>query len=261
MILYKYYGYDAGLMALKSQCLGFRKPLYFNDPFELSFLSNSEGPSSKQAELVDTLDELRNSVAILSLTRTADNALMWAHYAQEHSGFVIGYEVMDDFLTSNERNLIPVTSGDVVYTSTKNSHKLDLDVMGHLRNISAMASGHGMNDLETISLARKIFLTKHASWVYEEEVRVVKVPNSSDFDTHEFFTPTYIDENNIECASVEGLLIYKTPMSIREVYLGVRNPLPRSNEQAEYLAELAKQAAVFQCAMDEASWGLTAYPV
>ena len=42
-ILYKYYSYAGGKAALKSQNLGFRKPEFFNDPFELTALSNSVG--------------------------------------------------------------------------------------------------------------------------------------------------------------------------------------------------------------------------
>jgi hypothetical protein len=58
MILYKYYGFEAGLSALKSQRLGFRLPAYFNDPFELSFLSNGSGDEKKISILHQKLEEL-----------------------------------------------------------------------------------------------------------------------------------------------------------------------------------------------------------
>ena len=58
MILYKYYGFGAGLAALGSQKLGFREPRYFNDPFELSYLDNSDDlnfVSTKTEELKKSL--------------------------------------------------------------------------------------------------------------------------------------------------------------------------------------------------------------
>lgn len=235
MILYKYYGYDSGLKALESQNLGFRKPKNFNDPFELSFLSNSEGSQSKQNELIEKLETLRNTVVILSLTRTPDNPLMWAHYGQEHTGFVIGYNVTDKFFKSSKYNVIPVTAGDVVYTNTKSSHILDPEVMNRIHRVylSCMGAPDIVPDSETISFFRKIFLTKHASWVYEEEVRVVKILDSlfqesamyqSD-ERRSFYPLTKEVSPEISIETVPGLSIYNHKAPIKEVYLGVRNHL------------------------------------
>jgi hypothetical protein len=107
-ILYKYYSCAGGQAALKSQNLGFRKPEFFNDPFELTALSNSVGPANKQETLKIRIDQLRDQVAVLCLTRSAFNPLMWAHYADQHKGFVIGYDTSGPFLNSPEYNLITV---------------------------------------------------------------------------------------------------------------------------------------------------------
>lgn len=262
MILYKYYGFEAGKKALKSSNLGFRKPKNFNDPFELSFLSNSGGPHSKQAELKSILDDLRNTVAILSLTRAPSNPLMWAHYGQEHSGFVVGYDVSDSFLSSDEYNLIPVSAGDVVYTSTKSPHILDPDMMNRIQNIfmSGMGELQRIRDTETLSLARKIFLTKHASWVYEEEVRVVKILDSlfeestafqnderrSHYSLTEEESPGHLIEQ------IPGLSIFNFQVPIKEVYLGLRNSLSDEPEKIE----LPKEAKLYKFEMDERSWEL-----
>ena len=179
MILYKYYGYDAGLAALRSSQLGFRTPKNFNDPFELTFLSNAQGPDSKLSSLESEIEELKSSVVVLSLTRTPLNPLMWAHYGKEHEGFVIGYETNDRFLMSKDFNLVTIDDGDVVYTNTKSPHVLDPTSMKLLHSV--YLAGHGLLEprdaqkAQLESLMRKIFLTKHAIWVYEEEVRVVKV--------------------------------------------------------------------------------------
>ncbi|ODM31429.1 hypothetical protein A6779_17855 [Marinobacter adhaerens] len=262
MILYKYYGYDAGKKALASRNLGFRKPKNFNDPFELSFLSNSGGPHSKQTELKSILDQLRDTVAVLSLTRAPSNPLMWAHYGQDHSGFVIGYDVSDSFLSSEEYNLIPVSAGDVVYTSTKSPHILDPEMMRRIQNIfmSGMGELRRIRDPETLSLARKIFLTKHASWVYEEEVRVVKVLDSLFEESAEsqndarrsHYSLTWQESPGRVIELVPGLSIFSFQVPIREVYMGLRNPMRDTPEQLERI----EGAKLYKFEMDDRSWDL-----
>lgn len=264
MILYKYYGHEAGKKALESRNLGFRKPKNFNDPFELSFLSNSDGPHSKQAELKRVLDELRDTVAVLSLTRAPSNPLMWAHYGQDHTGFVVGYDVSDEFLSSQDYSLIPVSAGDVVYTSTKSSHILNPEMMDRIQNIfmSGMGSLGQIRDPETLSLARKIFLTKHASWVYEEEVRVVKILDSmfhesADFDRdarRSYYSLTQEESPGRSQELVPGLSIFRFQLPIKEVYLGLRNPFADEPGQLEPI----EGAKLYKFEMDDRSWDLKA---
>lgn len=262
MILYKYYGYEAGLKALESQQLGFRNPINFNDPFELSFLSNSDGADSKRERLKEQLNKLRDTVAILSLTRTPNNPLMWAHYGEDHTGFVIGYDVSDVFLSSQKYNLIPVTAGDVVYTNTKSSHILNPQIMDRIHQIylSAMGDSRAIHDPETIALARKIFLTKHSSWVYEEEVRVVKIldslfEESAVFQSDERRSYYHITEAikpgfcNIK---IPGLSIFNFKVPIKQVYLGVRNEIiDKPNE-----IPVIENARYFNYSIDDKSWNL-----
>ena len=236
MILYKYYGFSAGLSALKSSQLGFRIPISFNDPFELSFLDNAEGPEVKLNDLDFKIKELKKSVAILSLTRTPLNPLMWAHYGEDHTGFVIGYKVDSPFLNDENYNLIPVDRGDVVYTNTKTLHQLNKKSRELLHQVYLASQGlieesPDRSDFE--NLARKIFLTKHSSWVYEEEVRVVKSFFSMFEDVDEYYSDPMrnwysISQNVAPMISVEkvsGLKIFNHEVDIKEVYLGVRNPL------------------------------------
>ena len=48
-------------------------------------------------DLPERLYELYNRVGILSLSETPDNRLMWAHYAKEHTGFVLMLDGCHDF--------------------------------------------------------------------------------------------------------------------------------------------------------------------
>lgn len=258
MILYKYYGFEAGLSALKSRRLGFRIPAYFNDPFELSFLSNGSGDERKISTLHQKLEELSESVVILSLTRAHDNPLMWAHYGKEHEGFVIGYDVNTEFLTSPQLNIIPVDDGDVVYTNTKSKHILNKSVMDKLHKVYLSAMG----DIQTTnpelkSLARKIFLTKHASWVYEEEVRIVKVAYSLFEEAREAQQDPFRAFTNIK--SVSGLRLMQHQVKIKEVYLGARNKLIKdpSKDFMDTHKSLTMEKCTFKkMTVDKNSWNL-----
>jgi len=161
---------------------------------------------------------------------------MWAHYGREHEGFVIGYETDDQFLTSKDYNLITVDNGDVVYTNTKSRHTLNLASMKRFHDVYMAGQGlelKGAQRVQVENLMRKVFLTKHAVWVYEEEVRVVKASHSL-FETAEMtqrnpFRSFYSLSKDVapgySCTMVDGLCIYNHQVKIKEVYLGIRNPL------------------------------------
>lgn len=251
MILYKYYDAVGGFDALKSHQLGFRIPTEFNDPFELTALSNSEGALSKQDTLKQKIEELKSQVAILSLTRSPLNPLMWAHYGKEHTGVVIAYEADCELLNSWEHNLIPAESGEVIYTQTKTPFDLTSRSMDTLHQVYLRGAGDGSSlDVRKHALASRLFLTKHASWVYEEEVRVVKVFDSMFERTAEIQKQRYRSFRALD----RGLLLYDEKVEIKAVYLGAKNTMWGDLEKKRYLLDLA--CPVYQLQVDDTSWDL-----
>jgi len=270
-ILYKYYSCSGGKAALKSQNLGFRKPEFFNDPFELTALSNNIGPASKQEKLKQQIDDLKDQVAILCLTRSALNPLMWAHYADQHQGFVVGYDVSGPFLNSPEYNLITVESGDVLYTNTKTPFALNPESMGALLGVYQHAMGLGAAADQ--ALARRLFLTKHASWVYEEEVRVVKKvidwTRTVEEDQVDPLRSYYKLTRDLEPEEVPGrdfepgyyvaplndnareLYLFHHKAPIREVYLGARSSYEGDPEFAKLFLPGRK---IFKLNVNKSSW-------
>lgn len=251
MILYKYYDADGGFAALNSHQLGFRIPTEFNDPFELTALSNCEGALSKQNTLKRKIEDLKSQVAILSLTRSPLNPLMWAHYGKEHTGVVIAYEADCEFLNSWEHNLIPAESGEVIYTQTKTPFDLTSQSMDTLHQVYLRGAGDGSSlDVRKHALASRLFLTKHASWVYEEEVRVVKVydsmfESSSDIQKQRYRSYRVLDS---------GLLLYQEKVNILEVYLGAKNTMWDDPKTSETLKNLP--CRIYQLEVDDKSWDL-----
>ncbi len=232
MIFYKYYSFSSGIAALSSQKLGFREPKYFNDPFELSYLNNS----SDSNFIEDKMNSLKKSLVILSLTKTYSNPLMWAHYGEDHKGFVIGYDIDDDFFLSQKYNVITAAEGKVSYTNKKEKIIISEKLKNVLHEIYLIGEGKISSHLKSkllLSILKKALLYKHSSWAYEEEVRVIKVLDSKFKESEEwqsdpnraFSSFSKSVAPGIETISIPGLYLFNKEVKIKEVYLGMRNPL------------------------------------
>ena len=110
-----------------------------NDPME-GYYRYRDGGIPK--DLLEKIDGARSRLRLCSLSRNPDNALMWAHYANGHRGFVVGVDI------------------DV---KTYKLRRLRYDGPSYVRH----AAKHG--DEET---AVNVLCHKHEVWAYEDEERV-----------------------------------------------------------------------------------------
>lgn len=271
MILYKYYGYKTGLMALKNKQLGFRFPEYFNDPFELSYLMLEENNTNSKSRTINSqLQNLRESVAILSLTESPLNPLMWAHYGESHSGFVIGYDVDNRFLNSNEYCLIPASEGRCEYSEGKPKKVLSDSERDTL--FKWFQLGLGLPDVEIEDPSRiykKIFLTKSSHWSYEKEIRIVKSVVDMTMEHFEYlkdplrkhYSPCIeMPDGRLTCQP-EGLLIFEQEVQIKEIYFGANNPgASDRTEDLEVIEDLLGVAPVdlYVCQPNKETWSFSA---
>ena len=252
MILYKYVGYDAGIKILENNTVGFRQPFLFNDPFEL--LASYPDPQS------NPFGEIRNwakrgmwaeNYGVLSLTRSPLNPLMWAHYANEHKGFVIGIDVGIEILTSEEKNLIPVQFGNVIYTGSKPTYEF-LSKFGE--PISVSSTYHFVpSQFEKL---QRVFLYKPMCWSYEEEVRIVKCINGVK-------EGKLVISGEFEVIQVNGsdLFVLKLPEgTIKEIYVGIRNSVVKDQEcEKQFLEVITDEhpdAKMFACFTGSESWSV-----
>lgn len=175
MRLYKYASMVAARSILETSTIGFSKPTYFNDPFDQ--------PVAIPVPTADPVNGLfasvgaegksfiwRENTAILSLTRTATNPLMWAHYADSHRGVVLALDTERAGLTDAAANMVPAHLGSVVYVRNFNMGPYYSDFRGVPVNVGA--THHFV--IEHYEKWQRLFLTKPLDWAYEEEVRVVK---------------------------------------------------------------------------------------
>jgi hypothetical protein len=159
-----------GLEFIKEPFLRITPRQCLNDPFEClpsestkEELSKLFKKSSIQVEneemFFNDLNSFIGMHGIISLSESPDNLLMWSHYADEHKGIVVEFEVdehdpFDLFITH-----IPPESSDAKFgrVSYRKSRKYPYDI-----------------DKKSINSIRDYYyLSKSDEWIYEKEFRFI----------------------------------------------------------------------------------------
>jgi hypothetical protein len=182
MILYKYVPPER-IDILRNGHIAFPPPWLFNDPFEASPVyaadaseaialfeeyrpTRAQLTAEQEKALQARIDAIQNahgmrrimleqaarSVGVLSLSATNDNFLMWAHYTEQHTGFVIGFDTAQDaWVELGRLNGPPGEPFEIVYSTTRPA---PVDV--------------------TDTTPEHIWYTKSSEWKYEQEWRVTR---------------------------------------------------------------------------------------
>lgn len=259
MLLYKYVSHNTGMKIIKDGSVGFTQPAYFNDPFEIE----AAYPLSAGDNPLDAMfNGLRNSMkkntwkektGVLSLTRQPLNPLMWAHYGCEHKGMVIGIDSSIEEFTCEERNLVPVQYGSVIYTNKRPDSPF---LSKPTEQIEVGGTFHfPRGQLERL---QRMFLHKPACWAYEEEVRVAKclkgIDDRASIKSGKF---TKIEVGN------RPLYLLNLPKGvIKEVYIGVRSEFLEANKRLNLMKEIHSyqpKIDVYGCRISNNSWELESF--
>ncbi len=179
---YKYVEFSQNsLKIITDGTIKFTCPLDFNDPFDcrpyllvdddvvtskpfkIAQKYKKLSPAEKIKQKPQMLKNLKNAIdsgehtkiflqdlGVLSLSRTANNILMWSHYADNHRGFVVEFKYDMDILSSKAHRLESLFPIPVEYETSRPIHKMSerFDPTKH-------------------------FLTKSIDWKYEQEERVI----------------------------------------------------------------------------------------
>lgn len=187
--LYKYVSFDEKLLVLDiidKYLIMFSHPDRFNDPFDCNprYL-DSKRPKTERPELFKAIhreelspadnrtlreqainrmssgikdgslrDVILEEVGIISLSRTPWSVLMWSHYAEKHTGFMVEFEEKSSF-SKDERPL-----DDKWLVSFKVQYSEDRPSLSYW--------GSDENEVD------KLFTYKSKEWEYEQEERVIK---------------------------------------------------------------------------------------
>lgn len=137
----------------------------FKDEYKIPDLKSSKYKDRRQRVIL-TRAPMRviKSSGIFSLSESNRSLLMWAHYADQHKGMVIGLE--DNFLADNKNNNIPPR---LIYSP--NPIKVNYDTI----RFDVSEFHHSEPNLESVSklLAMKMLITKSDDWLYEKEYRSI----------------------------------------------------------------------------------------
>jgi len=272
MILYRYCA-PKRLADLEAAKLRYCQPHLFNDPFELRphFAESMSDEvalavSKQEAEIWGMSEEDRaavfdfsrnpkvkaRSVAIMRqiifqyssrtsgfvcLSEHNDSLLMWAHYAQRHEGFVVGFDV-------DEWNL---TQGDAA-----------ISPQGHLRQVVYSETRPTAQYLINLSL-QDIFFTKGKEWAYEAEWRVGRdLPIGSDKSNALFLK--VIAGQPIPPTFYSDVHLFDFPRkSVRTVIMGVRSSKKTKSRIKKILLDHPSYRSVelYTAELDQRSFQLT----
>ena len=216
--------FNSAKAAIENSSIGFSCLEDLNDPFECSALCFEESEElASRLQFGAHFNRLSRKYGVLSLTRNPLNALMWAHYGDDHRGVVIGIDVEKAGLNDLANSVIPAKFGEIIYTSTIPRNHLPTSTTESLMEVGIQSSSFHEDSYE---LFKNAFLYKDLSWGYEEEVRIVK--NIIDFNGGSRYK-NYSYSNSagnwfqiqhqgrpVSCLSIP-------PDSIVEVYLGCSN--------------------------------------
>jgi hypothetical protein len=189
--LYKYRRFDAYTEDIfRNHSLWFSGPLAFNDPFDCQIRDagnytrndihtycNTRGVPAQQAaqiadlfqqnpdNLLQLLEEAKNEAittkGVLAMSQVRDNILMWSHYADSHTGFVLGFTLPEDISFF-------ITPFHAIYVDAYPTFQ-------YLRD----------DDL----IVTNGILSKSRLWEYEQEIRILKRTQGS-----HAFAPTALTE-------------------------------------------------------------------
>ncbi len=155
------------------------QPIHLNDPFDcqvdikkavanaISRLSGKKKQNlvklSKAKGLFDKIQEDIKRVGICSFSLALKEPLLWSHYANEHKGLCLTYEIPGQFFFDPSNNIIGVSPVDY-----------DVNPLTEwFIEIEPEKAGTDLNEF-AIELLEKILTIKGKDWRYEQEIRIIR---------------------------------------------------------------------------------------
>lgn len=141
-----------------------------NDPFEI-LTTNRLKIKYRNSIDIDKFQNYLDYFGVVSFTETKDNLLMWSHYAEEHKGIVVEFNIEDTdplLIFNND----PIQNKDSFHSKVfyrKNRHYDSID-----------------NEFDARDVAKHYYFSKSDEWIYEKEYRFLIPFNSA---THVIFNP------------------------------------------------------------------------
>ena len=162
------------LSNIQNSCIYYGDCNHFNDPAD---------PPTKLDKHFEPLNEITKNIRIACFTTKNNNILMWSHYADNHRGVCIEYDI-ENFLS--KKDTYPISFQNVRYKKN-----LSLESEGRFRVSDPTQEMSTSWDHNLLGL----FAVKNEDWKYEDESRLIR----------------YFDDHDVELTS---------SVSIKSIYMG-----------------------------------------
>lgn len=145
MRLYHFLNRQFGLENLRKQRLKIAQWNDLNDPFELAGANFADKDLRREMRRIK--ETMHNEIGMLCFSKNWQNPVQWSHYAENHKGVCLAFDVIDDVLQQVDYvdKRVEWTLPDIEASSDKEGHENLLHVM---------------------------MTTKYIDWSYEQEWRV-----------------------------------------------------------------------------------------
>jgi len=247
-----------------------------NDPLEATYCEQGLNDLIRNFDdviITDSKSELnyknyinlnKQNLGIISLSESKDNLLMWAHYANEHNGFLVGLHyngnfkftetIFDNLYTPKHLNVTSMFH-DSFYTGViekviyRKSYRYNNDRFDYdYSNISVEGPER---------ILYEIFLGKSDEWIYEKEHRVILRLEQADrvlishlnFIREKDDIDRYINTGIISCNEIAGLNsinLYKINDDYERSYLAKELAFYSKDPTVIFQMKIRKNA-IFQC--------------
>jgi hypothetical protein len=177
--------------------------------------------SQLETQRAQVIAQFENS-GIFCATRSHDNLLMWAHYAQQHRGVVLG------FRPDLQRDSWLAVTKPVLYTDKRPAFYRRIDEM--------IARNSAFTEAEQVEFRHALIYSKSTHWSYEEELRI-DIPHSVPVGQPASFLNFY-------------------PSELVEIYLGCRMDENFSREIIAAAYALNSDVAIFDARLEKESYAL-----
>lgn len=180
--LYKYFSLtdnmrlnEQKLETLQQEKLFVASPNDLNDPFENKAYFYMPNALKKYDRLADydgkLIDDFSSFIRLTALTSNNVNSMpMWAHYANNHTGFCVSYDMPNNAQLSGCTFPVQYTDQRIDITSLmdQQAHKIFYEIKSQSTEGKKQIL---LDDLSLIYLTSFFCNIKHLSWSYEKEFR------------------------------------------------------------------------------------------
>ncbi len=198
---------------LENGTIYFAHPTRLNDPFDCRVdikkaadhaVSNLSGKKKQNLSnllnlkgLLDRVQRDTGNVGICSFSLILEDTLLWSHYADEHRGLCLMYEIPDEFINDPKNQIIGVCAVEYGHNPLTD---------WFVRNAP---ENNNIDLLEfTVELVKKVFSIKSRAWEYEKEVRIIREKEGALSIPKEFLKQVCFGMNTTESdiSSIKKLL-------------------------------------------------------